>query len=79
MTKRAESCIAIIKENKDVRFDVETQKSILARIREHEVRSLIMVEKIFGCPHEEGIDYPEGGNCPECPFWNDRDRYQAFD
>ncbi len=66
-------------ENKDVRFDVETQESILARIREHEVRSLIMVEKVFGCPHEEGIDYPEGESFPECPFWKDRDRYEALD
>ncbi len=29
-------------------------------MREHEVRSLIMREKIFGFPHQEGIDYPEG-------------------
>jgi hypothetical protein len=24
---------------------------------------------------EEGIDYPEGSKCPECPFWADRDRF----
>ncbi len=66
-------------ESKDVRYDVKTQQEILARIKEHEVRSLIMVEKIFGCPHEEGIDYPEGESCPMCPFWKDRDRFEALE
>ncbi len=66
-------------ESRDVRYDVKTQEEILARIKEHEVRSLIIVEKIFGCPHEEGIDYPEGESCPLCPFWKDRDRYAALE
>jgi hypothetical protein len=26
-------------------------------------------------PHEEGIDYPEGKTCPQCPFWASRDRW----
>ena len=65
-------------ETKDVRFKIDIQRSILARLKEHEVRSLIMVEKIFGCPHEEGIDYPEGEACPQCPFWKGRDRYSAL-
>lgn len=67
-----------LNEEKDVRFDVPTQEAILARLREHEVRSLIMVEKVFGCPHEEGVDYPEGGSCPRCPFWKDRDRFEGI-
>ncbi len=62
-------------EDKDVRFKVEIQQSVLARLKEHEVKSLIMVEEVFGCPHEEGIDYPEGQACPQCPFWKDRDRH----
>lgn len=66
-------------EDKDARFNVEIQKDVLARIQEHEVRSLIMVDKIFGCPHEEGIDYPEGESCPRCPFWKDRDRTKALE
>jgi hypothetical protein len=60
---------------KDVRFEVDVQEDVLARLREHEVRTLIMLEKIFGCPHEEGIDYLQGGDCPHCPFWKGRDRY----
>ena len=66
-------------EDKDVRFKVEIQQSILARLSEHRVKSLIMVEKIFGCPHEERIDYPEGEACPKCPFWKGRDRYAALE
>jgi len=62
-------------EEHDVRFNVETQEDILARLREHQVQSLIMQEKIFGCPHEEGIDYPTGEHCPKCLFWKDRDRF----
>jgi hypothetical protein len=64
---------------KDVRFSVKTQEDILARMREHGVRSLVMREAIFGCPHEEGKDYPEGQSCPQCPYWKDRDRYQVWD
>jgi hypothetical protein len=37
-------------------------------LREHNVRSFIMMEKIFGCPHEEGIDYPVGESCPTLPI-----------
>ena len=66
-------------EEKDARYSIEIQKDILARNQEHEVRSLIMLEKIFGCPHEEGIDYPEGEPCPRCPFWKDRDRHAALE
>jgi hypothetical protein len=62
-------------EAKDVRFRINVQEDILARIREHEVRSLVMKEEIFGCPHEEGIDYPLGEKCPKCSYWKDHDRF----
>jgi hypothetical protein len=66
-------------EDKDVRYKIAIQESILAHLKEKQVRSLIMVEKIFGCPHEEGIDYPEGEACPQCPFWRNRDRFAALE
>jgi len=28
-----------------------------------------MTNGVIGCPHEEGIDYPLGEDCPFCPFW----------
>lgn len=63
----------------DARYEIDIQESILARIREHNVRSLIMMEEIFGCPHEEGIDYSKGEPCPQCPFWKGRDRFAVGD
>jgi hypothetical protein len=30
--------------------------------------------RIVGCPHDEGIDYPDGEKCPQCSFWANRDR-----
>jgi hypothetical protein len=33
-----------------------------------------MVDRVIGCPHEEGIDY-EGPTCPHCPYWAGRDRW----
>jgi hypothetical protein len=37
--------------------------------------TVISPDRIFGCPHEEGIDYPEGESCPLCPFWAGRSRF----
>ena len=39
-------------EDKDVRFTVAVQQSIVAQLNQHAIKSLIMLEKIFGCPHE---------------------------
>ena len=66
-------------EDKDVRFRIPIQEAILARLKEHEVKSLVMLEKLFGCPHEEGIDYPTGVACPRCPYWHGRDRFTALE
>ncbi len=32
-------------------------EAIDAFIRSREVRSVVMTDRIIGCPHEEGIDY----------------------
>ena len=56
-----------------------TDRTILAQILEllhtHGVKSVVSTERILGCPHEEGIDYPDGEVCPQCPFWAHRDRF----
>lgn len=62
-------------EDRDIRRDHRINNEILHFIRSHEVRSVVMTDGIIGCPHEEGIDYPDGGHCPQCPFWRDRDRW----
>ena len=64
-----------VSENRDVRFDHSLHTEILAFIRKHQVRSVVITDGIIGCPHEEGIDYPDGENCPQCPFWANRDRW----
>lgn len=62
-------------EEGDIRSDPSIEAAILAFIREHAVRTVVMTERIIGCPHEEGVDYPDGEVCPECPFWASRDRW----
>jgi hypothetical protein len=61
-------------EQADVREDAAAAEEILALIDEFGVRSVAMVDRIIGCPHEEGIDY-EGPTCPRCPYWAGRDRW----
>ena len=59
----------------DVRLDITIIKEILEYIRPYQPRRVAMVDRIIGCPHEEGIDYPRGEVCPHCPFWANRDRW----
>ena len=61
----------------DVRWDPIIGEHILAFIREHEAKTVVMADRIIGCPHEEGTDYPEGQPCPQCPFWAYRDRWSG--
>ena len=61
----------------DVRRDLMIGKQILEFIKASAVRSVVMTDRIIGCPHEEGIDYPEGQKCPQCPFWATRDRWSG--
>ncbi len=60
---------------RDVRRDDDICQQVVAFIEGHRVHRVAMVDKIIGCPHEEGVDYPEGQNCPQCPFWAGRDRW----
>lgn len=62
-------------DDKDLRRDFGVHKEILDFIKENQARTVVMPDRIIGCPHEEGKDYPEGEVCPECPFWADRDRW----
>jgi len=62
-------------EKDDVRYDPVIQEQILEVIRKHSARSVVTTGGLLGCPHEEGIDYPEGKSCPMCPYWAGRDRF----
>ena len=58
----------------DIRNDADIAEEVLAFVAAAGARSVVMTDKIIGCPHEEGIDY-HGPTCPMCPFWAGRDRW----
>jgi len=64
-------------EEGDVRSDPAIASEILQFVRDHGAKSVVMTDRIIGCPHEEGIDYPERQVCPQCPFWAHRDRWSG--
>jgi hypothetical protein len=59
----------------DIRRSEAVLGEVIEFLRAHSVRSVAMPDRIIGCPHEEGVDYPDGEACPQCPFWADRDRW----
>ena len=61
-------------EVKDVRLDPEINEAIVHFLQKNGVKSVVAPDRILGCPHEEGVDYPDGEKCPKCTFWANRDR-----
>ena len=59
----------------DVRNLDTTVRGVAAFIAKWNPRVVIAPETIIGCPHEEGVDYPAGGVCPQCEFWKGRNRF----
>ena len=59
----------------EVRKEEAILGELLAFIEENGAKSVVMADSIMGCPHEEGIDYPEGESCPQCLYWKNRDRF----
>jgi hypothetical protein len=64
-------------ESADVRSDRSVVEQVFRFIEAHQAKSVVMTDRIIGCPHEEGTDYPQGTSCPECPFWAGRDRWSG--
>ncbi|EJT05295.1 hypothetical protein [Rhizobium sp. CCGE 510] len=62
-------------ETGDLRRDEAVIAEIAAFLRENDVKSVAAMDGILGCPHEEGIDYPLGEACPDCSYWNGRNRF----
>lgn len=60
----------------DIRLSAEINEQIVEFLQQHEVHRVAMMDRIIGCPHEQGVDY-EGDFCPdpECTFWQGRDRW----
>ena len=53
----------------DVTIDPKVQTEIDRFFKKHGVRHVGMSPGNIGCPHEEGEDFPVGGDCPFCPWW----------
>ncbi len=53
----------------NIATDPHTATQIGLFFQNHHVKEVVMTGGIVGCPHEEGIDYPLGEDCPHCPFW----------
>lgn len=63
----------------DVRLDRHIGREVMAFYKTHGVKRVATTSGLAGCPHEEGIDYPDGEVCPQCPFWATRDRWEVAD
>jgi hypothetical protein len=59
----------------DVRFDPNVATEVAAFISDCRVKQTVEPDRVIGCPHEEGIDYPMDRTCPQCPFWAASDRF----
>ncbi len=59
----------------DVRHDSTIAADVADFLREQGVKQTVTSDRIMGCPHQEGIDYPMGRICQRCPFWADIDRF----
>ena len=64
-----------LSDDEDVRYIPAINAEILAFIAANGVEHVVVTDYIIGCPHEEGIDYPRGEECPQCPFWHGIDRW----
>jgi hypothetical protein len=53
----------------DVTANPKVQREMEAFFKMHGVKSVAMSDGNMGCPHEEGPDFPQGEDCPFCPFW----------
>jgi hypothetical protein len=66
-----------LSDERDVRDDPDITAAIQQFIAHHGAKTVVVAERIIGCPHEEGVDYPERQHCTRCPFWKGRDRWSG--
>jgi hypothetical protein len=53
----------------DVSTNPKVQQELKDFFLQHGVKQVAMSPGNMGCPHEEGEDFPQGQDCPFCPFW----------
>ena len=59
----------------DIRHDAAVLAEADEFLNEHQIVDAVGGDRIIGCTHEEGIDYPMGRSCPSCPAWAGIDRF----
>lgn len=64
--------------DQDARKNPQLMQTVLHFLEAHGVRTVAMPDRLLGCPHEEGKDYPQGEPCPHCPYWRHRDRFTGL-
>ena len=57
----------------------KVQQEIKDFFARHGVTSVAVSDGNMGCPHEEGEDFPEGEDCPFCPYWKGKQGSGAKD
>ena len=62
-------------DKEDVRHDRKIGMEITEYLTSRGVKSVVASDGIVGCPHQEGIDYPEDQDCPQCLYWIGKDRF----
>ncbi len=60
-----------------VATDPQVDAEIETYLKAHNVKQVVIADGILGCPHEEGIDFPAGQECPYCPFWRGKQGIQV--
>ena len=53
----------------DVKDNPTVQQAIQGFFAKNGVKSVAATDQNMGCPHEEGEDFPDGEDCPFCPYW----------
>ena len=53
----------------NIKDSPKVKRQVQAFFDRHKVNSVVMTDENMGCPHEEGLDFPVGHDCPFCPFW----------
>ncbi|MGJ5817347.1 hypothetical protein [Paludibaculum fermentans] len=59
----------------DVRTDPEIGEQVIAFVKAHGALSIVVTDRIIGCPHEEGVDCADGTPSTQCPHGAGRDRW----
>lgn len=57
-------------EKGDLRKDVPSIKELFRYLEANNTVSVALTPGIYYCPHEPGIDFPQGESCKQCSFWS---------